>query len=293
MTRDAAASAVTAARSLFNAGNYTGAERLLRQALAADPEHAAAHVMMSLVQYQCDRPHDALESAEAALALVPTADAFRAKALALTMLNRRKDAVAAATAAVAADPIDEFATLVLAMTFERAKKLRPAEAAYRRALQLAPGNAALRADFGLFLLRRGRLGDAEREATAIDTGSDRSAVLLLRAKLALFRGRTREARDIVLWLLANDAANPAALELLMQIKASESRLLGFWWRYSLFLGTKTASVRHLVIFPLLCLAIFALGPLTLVVIAYLWCSKIAFAGMNRRALQRVRLRKDF
>ena len=293
MSEDFARSRLAAARALFDAGNLAGAERLLKEALAADPGLGAAHALLSFALGGRNRLRPALQAAEDALAVEPTAFAFRAKALALHRLKRRRAAVEAAEAAVRQAPGDPFAALTLGVTLEGARKPRAAEASFRRAVDLAPGDDRVRADLGRFLLRQRRLPEAEAVAASIDPASDFSAVLLLRGEVALRRRRPAEARDFALWLLSQDAANPSALRLLTQVKASQSPFLALWWRYALFMAMKPWWLRVLAIAPVVfCLSLLLPG-FGLLPIAYLAVGGLVFARMVRRELKTVQLRKGF
>ena len=293
MNAEVAQSRLIAGRSLFDAGNFLGAERMLSLALAANPDLAAAHALLSLTLYRQGKGRAALDAAQAALAITPNANAFRAKALALMLLGRKKEAIATAKAALAADPMDELASLVLAMALERAGKPRAAEAAYRRALEIVPNNPGVRADFGRFLIRHKKLAEAEAQLAEIDAFCDRESALLLRGEIALRRGRTDEARDFALWVLSQDATNAGALRLLTQVKASRSLLLGVWWRYSMFIATRPRWLRLLVMVPLF-IALTAFGHgLSVLVLIYLSLSSVIFSRMVSRELKTVTLKKTF
>jgi tetratricopeptide (TPR) repeat protein len=89
---------------MFGAGNFTAAERLAREALAAEPNISAGHTLLSRALSAQGRAKPSLAAAEAALALFPSAHAFHAQALALRAIRRRRDAVAAAREAVRLAP---------------------------------------------------------------------------------------------------------------------------------------------------------------------------------------------
>jgi Tfp pilus assembly protein PilF len=293
MTAEAAQKRLIASRSLFDAGNFAGAERLLGEALAEDPESAAAHALLSLTLYRQGKGRPALDAAKAAVALDPNANGLRTMTLAQMLLGRTKDAIETARAACAADPEDELANLVLAMAYERAGKSRDAEAAYRRTVDMVPSNPGVRADFGRFLVRRKKLTEAEAQLAAIDPSCDRESTLLLRGEIALRRGRTEEARDFALWVLAQDATNQSALRLLTQVKASRSVLLGVWWRYSMFVATRPRWLRLLVMIPFFCALLVIGHGLALLLFVYLALSSVAFARMVRQEVKTVALKKGF
>lgn len=293
MSADAARSKLAAGRALFDAGNFPGAERVFREALAADPEFGAAHALLSLALYRRGQFRPALHAANNAVAAQPTALAFRVKALALGKLGRRRDAIEAAQAAVRLAPADEHAALVLGIALESSGKAREAEVAFRRAVELAPADDGIRADLGCFLLRQRRLAAAEQVAAEIDGAADVASVLLLRGQISLRRRRPEEARDFALWLLSRNATDPSALRLLTQVKASRSLWLGLWWRYASFMAMRPLWLRLLTIVPVM-LILFALArPFALLAILYLRAAGWVFTRMVRNELRTVKLRQGF
>jgi Flp pilus assembly protein TadD len=288
-----AAAMASAAGRLIDAGNISGAERLLKQALAADPESARAHALMALVLYQGGKWLPAVRQAEVSLGLEPTADAFRFKSLALVKLGQYARAIEAAEAGVRAAPSLGMPAFVLAIALENAKRLPEAEAQFRRAVELDPGSDAFRGNLGRFLLRRGDVAGAEQVAAGLAPGADAVGVLLLRGDLALVHGKPEEARDFALWVLASDATSQPALRLLVQVKASRSRLLGLWWRYAMFVATKPAWTRLLAVVLVLMLPIPGLQVVGLLFVLYLYACGLVFGRMVARELKGVRLRKSF
>jgi tetratricopeptide (TPR) repeat protein len=293
VSTDIARQKYAAGRAFYDAGNLPGAERMLKEALAADPQYSAAHALLSFTLAGRGQLRAALHVADDGVAAGPSAFAFRAKAMALRKLKRHGAAVEAARAAVQQGPEDEFSAEALGLALEGAGRFREAEAAYRRAVELAPGDDRLRADLGRFLLRRKDLAGAERVAAEIDQSADFATVLLLRGEIALRRHRSEEARDFALWLLSQDAANPAGLRLLTQVKASQSVWLALWWHYALFMATKPLWLRVAAFVPGLLLLAALLGPAMLLAIIYLRVAPLVFARMLRRELQTVKLRKSF
>lgn len=282
-----------AGRSLYGAGNFAGAERLLRQALREDPELALAHGLLSLALYRQHKGLPALDAAKAAIAITPDAFGFRVKTLALMQLGRKDDALEAALAAVAADPMDQRAILLLAMALEDKKKLKEAEAMFRRGVAIGPDPLELRADLGCFLLRRNRLVEAEAEAATLDSASEDQSALLLRGEIAIRRGRAEEARDFALWILSLDATSVGAQQLLAKVRASQSRLLGFWWRYSMFMAARRPLFRWFVVIPsaglLLIIAPWAMIPFVI----YLRICERKFAAMLKTQRETVTLKSSF
>ncbi|HEX4196166.1 MAG TPA: tetratricopeptide repeat protein [Caulobacteraceae bacterium] len=288
-----AAAMASAAGRLIDAGNISGAERLLKQALAADPESARAHALMALVLYQGGKWPAAVRQADVSLGLEPTADAFRFKSLALLKLRQYGRAIEAAQAGVRTAPSLGMPAFALAVALENAGRFAEAQAQFRRAVELDPGSEAFRADLGRFLLRRGDVAGAEQIAAGLPPGADSVGALLLRGELALLRGRPGEARDFALWVLARDAVSQPALRLLVQVKASQSRLMGLWWRYTMFLARKPVWMRLLLVALIILLPVLGLQVVGLLFIVYVYACGQIFARMVARELKGVSLRKSF
>jgi hypothetical protein len=94
-------------------------------------------------------------------------------------------------------------------------------------------------------------------------------------------------------VLQQDANHAGALRLLTEVKASQSPVLGLWWRYALFMGTKPWWQRLLVIVPIMLLSIMILNGLWLAFLLYLRASRAIFQRMLRAEMKTVRLRKEF
>jgi tetratricopeptide (TPR) repeat protein len=270
---------------------------MAREALAADPELAGAHAVLSLALFGQGRCKPALQAAEQALAIEPSAEAFRAQALALYGLKRRKDAVQAGRKAVELSPTSPSSANIFGLVLEQAGRRAEARRAFERAMTLAPGNDGFRGQYGLFLLRQKQLAAAERVAAELDPSSDHVAALLLRGGIAVRRHRAKEAEDLALWVLSRDAVNQSALILLTQAKAAKSRWLGLWWRYNVFIGTKPFWLRLLVMVPLILVLCGLFSWAGLLGFYYMAVARGVFARMVRRELQavteNVRLKKGF
>ncbi len=293
MTAESADGRLSTAARLIDAASLHTAEKQVREVLATDPEHPRAHALMALILYRRGRHGAALREADVSIGLEPTEDAFRFKALALIGLGRRRQAIDAADAAARIAPTSARAALTQAIALEADKHPVQAEAAYRRAAALEAGSAVFLGNLGRFLLRRGDLTSAEDIARQLDPTSDEDAALLLRGGVALARGRASEARDFALWVLKTNAANASALRLLLQAKASQSRMLGLWWRWSMLVGAQRPWVR-LVLAPLAVMALVAIPfGLGLLFGAYLIACGRIFNRMLAQELKTVTFRRDY
>jgi len=239
---------VSAARNLVDAGNISGAERLLNEVLAADPEHARANTLMSVVLLHLGKPQAAVQQADIAIGLSPTADAFCFKAMALTRLGRHTCAIDAAEAAVRTAPRHGDAAFVLGQALEASGRPIEAEAEFRRAVELAPGADFFRGALGRFLLRQNDLSGATRIAAELDPSSETEAALLLRGEIAFRLNRFKEARDFALWVLSQNARSQDGLRLLVQVKTYQNLFLRFLSRASVMAAGRKS--RFLVMIPL-------------------------------------------
>jgi hypothetical protein len=96
-----------------------------------------------------------------------------------------------------------------------------------------------------------------------------------------------------LWILSKDATDVGALRLLTQVKASRSPVLGLWWRYSMFMATKSWWLRTLVIVPVALLLMIFVKYLWLALFVYLRVGGRIFQMMVQKELRGVTLRKNF
>jgi Tfp pilus assembly protein PilF len=284
---------IAAATRMIDAGNAYGAGRMLKEALAIDPEHPRANALMALALYRHGHHLAAVKQAEVAIGLDPSSDAFRFKALGLRALKRTKAAVEAGEAAVRAGPYDSLAALVLGLALEEAKRPKEAEAAMRRAVDIDPGSDSLKGSLGCFLLRNRDMAGAMQVAAELSPEADDASALLLRGHLALRQGRHDEARDHALWVLERNATEGAALRLLTQVKASRSPLMGLWWRYSLFMASAPWWQKILVMLPVAAVSILVFKGLWLLLVIYLRFCQILFSNMVKKELKTVKLKKGF
>jgi DNA-binding winged helix-turn-helix (wHTH) protein/Tfp pilus assembly protein PilF len=166
------------------------AERFFQQAVAIDPNYARAHAWLSASYRQ-----------QATMGDVDPREAYA-------------QASRAAEKAIALDPqlSEGYHALASNLTFK--PDWREAEKAYRRAVRLDPARWENHHAFGIVLLAASpaRLPEAEtelRRAVNLKPGDLGNRVVL--AKILYFRGRLREARDILDETLAIDPHYPDAM----------------------------------------------------------------------------------
>ena len=277
---------------LFRAGTYALAERTLRDALAIDAGHHASLALLGLTLYNLTRYRDALAAANASLALYPSVDALRVRAMASAELGDLPGAVVAARDVVRLAPSDALAADTLGTILEQSGQLGEAGAQYRRATKLEPDNLGLRADYGRFLVRSRRLADGEEVAAGIAVDADARTVLLLRGEIALLRGRLNEARDFALWMLSRNARDLAAIQLLTLTIANRNPLLKLWWKHTQAMAFWPRWQRVLWMILLIAAGILVAG----LPVLFFFYLRLARRHVNRKAqaeLEVVELRPDF
>lgn len=268
------------------------------------PDAAGAHLERAFQALNGGRHREALEAADRALALGPTAKALEARALALLHLGKSKKALAAAKDAQRIAPMDANGHFVKAVVWRRYGVWRRADAAYRSALELAPSALHLLVSYATMLEQRGQVSQAEALADRCAAiRRDDPETLLLRGRLALARGRRQEAVDHARWVLSLDARNPAAIALLSRAEMPVYSWLTRWLRYA------SASHQRLMACAIvlgLVVAIVSAGlrlPEHAVKVGY-WtafgcvATFVAVSGMRVKArvkgmLRNVRLHRDF
>lgn len=188
------------------------ARQLYQAVLAQTPDDAEAHAGMSEVLVLLGDYESALEHSLKAVALVEDRPDLRARALhaaglSLLLTDRGNQAEEKLEGAVAADPRSWRTWNALARARDARRAWDEAGVAYRRALALAPNEAAILNNYGLSRLSAGDLeGATALFSRALEASPDlRPAETNLRLALAL-QGRYGEA-------LAGVAAEdrPAAL----------------------------------------------------------------------------------
>jgi Flp pilus assembly protein TadD len=221
--------ALSRARALVQAGRWTEAREHVTSVLATIPDSVTALRILSMCELALGRPEAARQAAVAAIAGVPEDSwAHQLHAFALIGLGQHNEAVAAATEAVrlapqmasahqalgralvesphqakeaypvarravALDPHDAGGFVLLGVAADKHNRQDEQRAAYRKALELDPGNAIALNNLAAMDLDRGRLGRAARGVTAalrldpqehaLRTNLDLLAVRLLRRLL--------------------------------------------------------------------------------------------------------------
>jgi Flp pilus assembly protein TadD len=140
------------------------AESWARQALAVDPQLAAAHELLAQLALQDDRPQLAVKEADAALALDPQAlDAMALHAVIEILADRSPAAWWARMGAI--NPVYGRGYAVAAAHLILNRRYRDGVAMYRKALALSPRLWAARSELGINLMRLGEDDEARQQLT--------------------------------------------------------------------------------------------------------------------------------
>ena len=132
------------ALSLFQKGRFSEAEASMLRALELDPHFAPYHEILARMLTSCTRFVPALRAVERALELdpeLPTAHELRAQLLLAVHHKHWSLSEEAARRALQLDPGDPDAHAVMGQLMLRARRAGEAEARFREALRLEPGNA--------------------------------------------------------------------------------------------------------------------------------------------------------
>ncbi|MGE5176040.1 MAG: protein kinase domain-containing protein [Hyphomicrobiales bacterium] len=150
------------------AEGFERAREAIARALELAPDLAEAHARMAWVQIYRDRNWRAAERSYArALELAPeNAEVLSGAATLAYGLGNIEEAISLAGRALERDPLSSATYNKLGLTLHRADRYADAEAAYRRALELAPQRAGTRAYLAFPLLAQGRAAEALEMAKA-------------------------------------------------------------------------------------------------------------------------------
>ena len=289
-------------------GDPTSAIELLRRFLSGAPDHALAHALLAHALVDAKRVHAA--ELEAGLALASEPELVTAHvAMARVLVARRKWKAAEQhlETALALDPIDTAVLCTRAALYTQWGRKREAFADLERARGLEPDDPDVLAQLAELHLDAGQVADAERVAReALAQHATPTAIEVL-GYVALRRGEAEIARQHVAWILHDYPHHQGALTLLAAIKARESKLLGLWWRYSVWmqdLGSTRAIlvlVGAFAVYRAATILMEGTANATLLpivqlfwyaAVAYSWVGPALFRRMLEKELEKVVL-KDF
>ncbi|HWE01934.1 MAG TPA: tetratricopeptide repeat protein [Tepidisphaeraceae bacterium] len=153
--------AIESGRIHHQAGRLADAERIYRQILLEQPDHAVAMHLLGVLAHQMGRDENAIELIRRAIAIDPSmADAYSNLGSILQRQGRFDEAVAACSRAAALQPDLSDAHLNLGVALRDQGTSTRAEFHFRRAIDLNPADAAAHDHLGTVLRSLGRLGQA-------------------------------------------------------------------------------------------------------------------------------------
>jgi protein O-GlcNAc transferase len=213
----------------YHAGRLADAERLYRQVLAADPNHADALHLLGLVAHRVGRHEDAATLIGRAIRVKPTASIYHHNlGEALRMRGRTDDAIAAYRRAIELQPDLAPAHVSFGIVLSGLRQFPLAVSHLRRATELRPDDSRVWNTLGETYRAQGQFDDAERcFREAIRVSPDLADAHLNLAKVLHARGDfagAAEACESGLQRAPNDAAAHVTMGniLLAQGRLSES-----------------------------------------------------------------------
>lgn len=156
----------------YGRGDYEASARLSREVIVARPTMSEPYEHLALALRQLERPAEAIEALQAALARGVEREALR-RQLALALTENGRGAEAAAVLAPLADSEDPATQNALGLSLADAGRFEPALAAFERARRVAPDDPKTFENLGIVRLRMGRLPEAKAQlerALALNDG---------------------------------------------------------------------------------------------------------------------------
>jgi Tfp pilus assembly protein PilF len=203
------------------------AREAVTRALALEPDLAEGHSQMGWIQVRYDWDwHAAEASLQRALELAPGNTDVMITAGAMTIsLGRIDEAIALNRHIVAQDPLRAAGYHNLGIALDWSDRLTDAEAAYRKALELAPQRATARASLAMNLLVQGRGDEALAEASR---ESDEAFRLWALAIIEHAAGRHTESDTALQELIAKYQADCAHQVAQVYVARGEADLVFDW-----------------------------------------------------------------
>jgi Flp pilus assembly protein TadD len=172
--------------SSWKSGNREAAEKAFGQALELDRGHVKSWVNLGRVLLELERPDEALQNIDEALALKPESnDALRTRGRALDELGRTDDAVAAYTDALLVDEEDAWSMNNMGLAYIRSERFDKALPPLARAVELRDDVAVFYNNLGIALERSGYTAQAAAaytSAVSIDSTYAKASANLARVE---------------------------------------------------------------------------------------------------------------
>ena len=290
--------------------NWHGAIELLKKVLARDPEHGNAHASLALCLCSLRRLHAAATEVDLALGMQPDSP-FSHYAAAVILRARRKldDAYKHCLVALEDDGHAVDARVMAASIKVLQNEPAAGRAFLLEALEIAPTHAGALAELADIELHDGNFVAASRYIDeALTASPDHARAHIVAGYIALARDNLVAADEHLRFVLANDAGDRDALQLLAAIKARRNPVLGVWWRWNVFVGMRSERAQLGILlgsYLLVRLVVILLGEsghddaeilvaqIWLAFCAYTWFAPALFRWMLQRELKTVTLRDDY
>ncbi|MGI9405476.1 MAG: tetratricopeptide repeat protein [Hyphomicrobiaceae bacterium] len=199
------------ARTLIDTKQHDEAERALITARAINPEDADGHLVQSLIHLHRNEFGRAQTECDLALAL---------------------------------DPEMADAHFIRGMVLQTYHQDAEAEAAFLKAIELAPTSPAIAVALARLKHRRGQGEAAAAVLAQIDEpGQSHPEYILMMGQMAFDAQRLDEAYDRAIWVLQNNPDDDEAVLLLAKVKFSRSGISGWPFRLSFWFDARPVWLR--------------------------------------------------
>ncbi|PTX99564.1 hypothetical protein DB346_17155 [Verrucomicrobia bacterium LW23] len=218
-------------------GRYAEAENYFRRALSVDPENGEALNLLAGCQLQQGQSGDALVTITDAIAREPNESDYHAlQAVILSVLDRPRDATAAAMRGLALQPTSLYALNALTQTYLSQKQWARAEESSRRALALDADDALAANFLALSLRMQNKWDENEEQIRGLLSRNPEDAFTHSNAGwAALTRGDSKAAEAHFRESLRLDPDNDSARDGLLQSFKGRSWLYRRYLDYCFFM----------------------------------------------------------
>lgn len=237
------------AAMLYDQRRFDLAADEARRVLAANPQDATAHSLLSLALTQQEQYEEATAEAEAGIAAMPDLPlAHVAHATVLAERNRFAQARIGVTEAIRLDPGDESHYALLGNIELKNRNWKAAYEATARGLAIAADDAELLRVRSVAAAHLGQLDEAQSSSRAsLSSLPDEPQALATHGYLQMHAGRFGEARQTFTNVLQLDASNALARHGLIETIRATNPLYRLILRYFLMMSRLTGRQQAFVL----------------------------------------------
>lgn len=296
------------ARDRLAHGDLPGAMGLLKQVLAEEPDHGAAHGLLALCLLDCKQVRTARVEAEAAVHAEPELPLSHRAMGEVQQAERKLDkAEASFRYAIELDP-EDAGLYVRLISLLRLRDRRDEEL-LQRALELDPNDCDVLVAAAYDRFDRRELDEAEAHAReALEEDPEHVDALVAMGWIRLAQNDVDDAHEHVRMAMHADPTDEGALRLLGSIKARKNPLIGLWWRLSMWMsafGDERSIAIQVVMFVVYRLATVIaedmgrpeladlIRKIWLAFVVYTWVAPEIWRRMLERDIGPVRLKRDY